>query len=68
VARILSRRVRLVTGYLVDLKRQFADRDDHLAMVDAVLESLVHRQGAESELGSDRAARVRFADVLRTAG
>jgi CRP/FNR family cyclic AMP-dependent transcriptional regulator len=41
VARILSRRVQLVTGYLVDLERQFADRDDHLAMVDEVLESLV---------------------------
>jgi CRP/FNR family transcriptional regulator, cyclic AMP receptor protein len=54
VARILSRRVQLVTGYLVDLKRQFADRDDHLAMVDEVLESLVPHQGAESELGSDR--------------
>ncbi len=54
VARLLSRRLQMVTGYLVDLKHQFADKDDHFAMVDEVLESLVHHQGAEAVPGSDR--------------
>lgn len=54
VATLLSRRVQMVTGYLADLKHQFSDSDDHLAMVDEVLESLVHLQGVESEPGSDR--------------
>jgi CRP/FNR family transcriptional regulator, cyclic AMP receptor protein len=29
----------------VDLKRQYQDREDHLGMVDEVLESLTHEQG-----------------------
>jgi CRP-like cAMP-binding protein len=54
VARLLSRRLQMVTGYLADLKRQFADREDHFAMVDEVLDSLMHHQAAEAEPGSDR--------------
>ena len=54
VAKLLSRRVQMVSGYLVDLKHQFADKDDHFAIVDEVLESLVHHQGVEAEPGSDR--------------
>jgi CRP-like cAMP-binding protein len=54
VARLLSRRVQMASGYLADLKHQFADRDDHLAIVDEVLDSLVHHQGAEADAGSDR--------------
>jgi len=45
VARLLARRLNFVTGYLVDVKRQFEDQQDHLGMVDEVLESLVHHQG-----------------------
>lgn len=45
IARLLARRLRNVTGYLVDLKRQYRDRADHLGMVDEVLESLAHEQG-----------------------
>jgi CRP-like cAMP-binding protein len=45
IARLLARRLQNVTSYLVDLKRQFADRSDHLGMVDEVLESLSHEQG-----------------------
>ena len=45
VARILARRLGAVTGYLVDLKRQYEDRQDHLGMVDEVLESLLQIQG-----------------------
>lgn len=45
IARLLARRLQSVTSYLVDLKRQFGDRDDHLGMVEEVLESLTHEQG-----------------------
>jgi CRP-like cAMP-binding protein len=45
IARLLARRLQNVTSYLVDLKQQFADRADHLGMVDEVLESLSHEQG-----------------------
>jgi CRP-like cAMP-binding protein len=44
IAQMLARRVQNSTTYLVDLKRQFRDRSDHFAMVDEVLESLVHQQ------------------------
>jgi CRP/FNR family transcriptional regulator, cyclic AMP receptor protein len=45
IAKLLARRLQNVTGYLVDLKRQYRDRGDHLGMVDEVLESLAHEQG-----------------------
>jgi CRP/FNR family transcriptional regulator, cyclic AMP receptor protein len=45
IAKLLARRLQNVTGYLVDLKRQFGDRGDHLGMVEEVLESLTHEQG-----------------------
>jgi CRP/FNR family transcriptional regulator, cyclic AMP receptor protein len=54
VAATLARRLRAITGYLVDLRRQYADRSDHLAMVDVVLESLTHQQHTTAEPGSDR--------------
>lgn len=44
IARLLAIRLTSVSSYLVDLKRQFASRDDHLGMVDEVLESLLHHQ------------------------
>lgn len=44
VARVLARRLNGLTHYLIDLKAQFADRQDHLGMVDEVLESLLHHQ------------------------
>lgn len=44
VARLLARRLNAVTTYLVDLKRQYQDREDHLGMVDEVLESLLQLQ------------------------
>jgi CRP/FNR family transcriptional regulator, cyclic AMP receptor protein len=52
VARLLARRLDSVTTYLVDLKLQFHDREDHLGMVDEVLESLSHAQG-EAYLSAD---------------
>jgi CRP-like cAMP-binding protein len=45
IARLLARRLRNVTTYLVDVKRQYGDREDHLGMVDEVLEALAHEQG-----------------------
>ena len=45
-----------VTSYLVDVKKQFEDQQSHLGIVDEVLETLVHAQGAGEEVdrGSDR--------------
>jgi len=43
-----------VTDYLTDVKEQFSDQKDHLAMVDEVLDTLVHHQEAPPEPGSDR--------------
>jgi CRP-like cAMP-binding protein len=54
VSRLLARRLHLLTTYLVDLKRQFEGSGDHLAMVDDVIESLVHHQEADADTGSDR--------------
>ena len=54
LAQLLAERLHGVTGYLVDLKRQFDDRDDHLALVDDVLETLVHQQHQTFQPGSDR--------------
>ncbi|MCX5571006.1 Crp/Fnr family transcriptional regulator [Kaistia nematophila] len=53
VARILAQRLQAATTYLVDIKRQYQDHENHFAMVDEVLESLVHQQGLFSP-GSDR--------------
>jgi CRP-like cAMP-binding protein len=54
VAALLAKRLHIVTTYLVDLKRQFETDAGHLALVDEVLESLVHHQEPETEPGSDR--------------
>lgn len=40
---LLARRLDAVNKYLVDVKQQFAGHD-HLAMVDGVLDTLMHRQ------------------------
>jgi CRP-like cAMP-binding protein len=42
VAELLARRLTGMLGYLADLKAQYADRDDHLGMVDEVLLNLAH--------------------------
>ena len=54
LSQLLARRLHGVTTYLVDLKRQFEDQGNHLAMVDEVLEALLHQQGPASQPGSDR--------------
>jgi CRP/FNR family transcriptional regulator, cyclic AMP receptor protein len=54
LASLLARKLNSITSYLADLKLQFEDRDDHLGMVDEVLESLLHEQVEELQPGSDR--------------
>lgn len=46
IAVLLATRLKSVTSYLVDIRQQFASNDDHLGMVDEVLESLIHHQKA----------------------
>jgi len=54
VGRLLAKRLVSVTSYLADIKSQFADRADHLGLVDEVLDALVHDQSADAEPGSAR--------------
>jgi CRP/FNR family transcriptional regulator, cyclic AMP receptor protein len=54
LSKLLAQRLHGLTTYLVDLKRQFEHRDDHLAMVDEVLETLAHQQRSAFTPGSDR--------------
>jgi CRP/FNR family transcriptional regulator, cyclic AMP receptor protein len=54
LAKLLAHRLRGVTSYLVDLKRQFETHADHLGMVDEILEALAHEQKRTFTPGSDR--------------
>ena len=54
VARLLAKRLKVATNYLVDLTQQYAGSGDHLEMVGEVLESLLHHQEQEFSPGSDR--------------
>ena len=54
LARLLARRLQVMTTYLVDLKQQYADHEGGLGMVDIVLDGLMRSSGPKSELGSDR--------------
>ncbi len=54
LSKLLAQRVHRLTSYLVDLKRQFEEQDNHLSMVDEVLETLIHDQRQSITLGSDR--------------
>jgi len=54
IAVTLARRLDLITQYLADLRNQYADRSDHLGVVDTVLESLLQKQGTSVEPGSER--------------
>jgi CRP/FNR family transcriptional regulator, cyclic AMP receptor protein len=46
IGKLLALRLQLATGYLADIKTQFAEHGDHLCLVDEVLESLLHQQEA----------------------
>ncbi|HYC53947.1 MAG TPA: cyclic nucleotide-binding domain-containing protein [Candidatus Binatia bacterium] len=54
ISRLLAERLHSMTTYLVDLKRQYEDSQDHFGMVDEVLETLGHAQRAGHVPGSDR--------------
>ena len=54
VTKLLARRLKGATDYLVDVKRQYEDQAGHLAMVDEVLASLLHQQDSDCTPGSDR--------------
>jgi len=44
IAQLLARRLQAVTSYLVDIKRQYADTDTHLGLMDQVLGNLMAMQ------------------------
>lgn len=52
--RVSAARVDALSQYLVDVKRQFADHDDHLGMLDTVLGALSHQQAPSARPGSAR--------------
>ena len=56
VARLVAGRLRLITGYLADLRQQFDEHDDHLGMISEVMEGLLNAPLRDSALtpGSDR--------------
>ena len=47
IAALLALRLQCVTGYLADMKRQYAEHSNHLGMVDEVLGTLLHQQRHE---------------------
>lgn len=54
ISRLLAQRLHAVTTYLSDLKAQFREHHDHLAIVDEVLISLLHQQEEDFSPGSER--------------
>lgn len=54
IAQLLARRLTAVTAYLVDIKRQYADSNTHLALMDQVLGDLIAMNPGETEPGSER--------------
>ncbi len=60
LSRLLAQRLAAATTYLVDIKRQFEDKSDHLGMVGEVLETLIHQQHDEFAPGPEREADPRL--------
>ncbi len=54
VLRMTAARLDAMTQYLVDVRQQYADRDDHLGMVDGILDVLVQHQPKPAKTGSAR--------------
>jgi hypothetical protein len=54
LARLLAGRVQVMTGYLVDLRRQYGDHAGGLGMIDVVLDTLARDGGPRRRLGSLR--------------
>ena len=54
IAQLLARRLSAVTAYLVDIKRQYADSNTHLGLMDQVLGNLIAMHPTLAEPGSER--------------
>lgn len=54
LARLLAKRLKNATDYLVDIKSQYKDCQNHFVMIDGVLESLIHQQDESCQPGSER--------------
>jgi CRP/FNR family cyclic AMP-dependent transcriptional regulator len=54
IAQLLARRLSAVTAYLVDIKRQYADTNTHLALMDQVLANLIATHPGVTQPGSER--------------
>jgi CRP-like cAMP-binding protein len=54
IARLTARRLSAVTAYLVDIKRQYADSNTHLALMDQVLANLIAMHPGVTDPGSER--------------
>ena len=54
VLRITANRLDIMTQYLADVRSQFGHLDNHLGMVDGVLEALQHHQAPTARPGSAR--------------
>jgi len=54
IAQLLARRLSAITAYLVDIKRQYADTDTQLGLMDQVLGNLIGAQPRPTPTGSER--------------
>ena len=54
IAHLMARRLSAVTAYLADIKRQYADTNTHLALMDKVLANLISTQSTTGDPGSER--------------
>lgn len=54
IAQLLARRLSAITAYLVDIKRQYADSNTHLGLMDQVLGNLIAMHPSAIEPGSER--------------
>ena len=54
IARMLAQRLNAANTYLADLKRQYAGRGTHSAMVGDLLQSMIHQSPTQVSPGSDR--------------
>lgn len=58
VSELLAQRLHAATTYLADIKQQYKERDPSLAMIDEVLDALIHQAHDDGEpaSGSEREA------------
>ena len=54
VGRLIAGRLNAATSYLADLKKQFEGQSNHLGMVGEVLDTLIHQQDRDFNLGPER--------------